>query len=95
MAVTADLLQLFRPAGWRVIVPDALGAVLEHAMRLAQRVSVALIWPRDGCVCVGPVGDDEDLAPAKERLVAATSNDQITREWGIDAHGTSSILRLS
>ena len=95
MTVTADLFQLLQPTVWGVIVPDALGPVLEHAVGLSQRVSVALIGPGHDGVGIGPMGDDKDLTPPNHRIVSPKSNDQITRKRSIDAQSTRSILRLS
>ena len=91
MAVATDLFQLLRPARWGVIVPDALGSVLEHAVGLPQRISVALIRASDGGVRIRPVGYHEDVAAADLRLVTTASNDQVTRKGGIDAHDRRSI----
>jgi len=86
MTVAPDLFELFRAAGRGVIVPNALGAVLEHALRLTQGVTVALVGSRDDGLGVGPMPDDKDQNKPYHRLVKATPNDQITRKRVIHAH---------
>jgi hypothetical protein len=95
MTVTADLFQLLQPTVWGVIVPDAFGPVLEHAVGLSQRVAVALIGPGDNGVGIGPMGDDEDLTPPNHRIVSPKSNHQITRKRSVDAQSMTSLPRLS
>ena len=95
MTVPTDLFQLLQPTMWGVIVPDALGPILEHAVGLSQRVSVALIGPRHDDVGIGPMGDDKDFATTNHRIVSPKSDDQITRKRSVDAQSMRSISRLS